>query len=133
MITAERSDHKITRNSKFFKVINETCYEKALELLKQKPNIKTATIGILARLVNKRAVPAETNEGTARPITENESRQIEETARQNPTQLEVRDEANSAPAITRESLRNKGEVDYKNAYRMYSHSKKDSSISNAPR
>ena len=32
MITAERSNHQVTRNSKFFKIISEKCFENAMKL-----------------------------------------------------------------------------------------------------
>ena len=37
MLTAKRVDHEITRNSRFFKLISERCYYKALKLLDSMP------------------------------------------------------------------------------------------------
>ena len=37
MMTGTRSDKTMTRNSRFFKIINDECYERALELSKSKP------------------------------------------------------------------------------------------------
>ena len=46
MITAARRDHVVTRNSRHFKVINEKCYEKAMNLL-ERDQIKPVAIKFL--------------------------------------------------------------------------------------
>ena len=45
MIMAARENHRVTRNSKFFKIINEKCFEKAMDLVrnKLKSNIPAST------------------------------------------------------------------------------------------
>jgi hypothetical protein len=53
MITANRPGHSVTRNSRFFKKINQRCYERALELFRKSKAVATgASIELSCRDVS---------------------------------------------------------------------------------
>ena len=59
MIVATRDNHAVTTNSEFFKIINENCFLKALEMVKNK--LKKRSIPITFKTINQRPHEARQN------------------------------------------------------------------------
>ena len=131
MLTAARSNHLVTRNSRHFKIISELCYEKACNLIKKVP-LKSATLKFII-YPRKELVPYQ-NEATTPPptpnmlldvirppgspqmINNNQSNHLNEEIIQQAGQPTARVEGHS---MERRSSGKQGRLSYINAYRMF--------------
>ena len=132
MITATRCNHVVTRNSRHFKTISDTCYDKALDII-LRARVKSSKIKYII-YPREELVPYQNNVSTPPPTpnvpldlirTPSSPPAMDINVETHPIQehnVQQAIEPTSSPAghsMERRSSFKQGRVSYTNAYRMF--------------